>query len=107
MAQTRFNLEYVISLAAALGSAYMIQQAAPSASPTIKFFIVPLLVAYLVLTIANVLFPHINATGNRVKAYVENKTLGEINNMGYLQIFPPLFAILIVFIVLLYSRSLG
>ena len=50
--------------------------------------------------------PGLNRTGSRVSAYVENKTLGEINNMGYVQVFPPLLAITVLVFVLLFTNNL-
>ncbi len=102
-----FNLEYIISLFIALLSSYFVHKGSPNLNPFITFFLVPFLVAYLTLIIINNVFPSINRFGRNVKYYVEDRTMGEINEMGYVQIFPPLFAIILLFFVLLYNRNLG
>jgi len=103
---TAFSLEYFLSIGLAMGSAFAINHMAVETNPIIKFFVVPLLVAYVSLLIFNNLFPKINEIGDRVGAFVENKTLGEINSLGYMQIFPPVFAVFLVFVILIYNRSI-
>lgn len=103
----KYNLEYIISLVAALFSAYLIKTGSPNVNPYITFLIVPLLIAYLVVQIINNVFPSLNRWGQNVQYYIEDKSMSQINSMGYLQIFPPLFAVLIVFALLLYNRQLG
>ena len=107
MVETTFNIEYIITVVLALLSAYLVQKGSPNASPFIVYFLVPLLVAYISLQIINAVFPALNVFGQEVKFYVSQKTLGQLNSMGYMQIFPPLFAVLILFFVLLYNRNLG
>jgi antibiotic biosynthesis monooxygenase (ABM) superfamily enzyme len=104
---TSFNSEYIVSVVAALLSAFLIQKGTPHMSPLIKFFLVPLLVAYVVVYLINWLMPGLNRTGHRISMYVENKTLGEINSMGYVQVFPPMLAILVIFFIMLYNHNLG
>lgn len=107
MPSTTFNSEYVVSVVSALLSAYLIQQGTPNMSPLIKFFLVPLLVAYLVLSMINWLAPGLNRTGHKISMYVENKTLGNLNNTSYVQVFPPILAILVIFFILLYNNNLS
>jgi hypothetical protein len=104
--RTTFSLEYLVSVVAGLTAGYTIHRANPRANSVIKFFIAPLTVAYFMLTMLNTLVPWLNAYGERVRIYVENKTLSQINGLGYMEIFPPLFAILIVFMVLLYNGAM-
>ncbi len=104
---TQFSLEYLVSVLAGLTAGYLVNRAQPRTNSAIKFFIVPLSVSYGVLMVVNALFPFLNQWGVIMRRYFEDKTLGEINDTGYMQIFPPLFAIFIVFIVLLYNRNLG
>jgi len=104
---TTFNLEYLISVAAGLTAGYLVHRAEPRTNSVIKFFVVPLTVSYFMLVLINSTMPWLNRSGHAVRMFVEDKTLAQINNMGYMEIFPPLFAILIVFLVLLYNGSLG
>lgn len=104
---TYFTTEYVISLLLALLATYAIAKASPEMSPIVTFVIVPLAVAYITLQTLNAVLPGLNRTGARISAYVDNKTLGEINNMGYVQVFPPLLAVTILVFVLLFTKRLG
>jgi len=103
---THFTSEYVVSLLVALLAAYGVARASPNLSPLVTYVVVPLAVAYVTLQIINAVMPGLNATGARVSAYVENKTLGEINSMGYVQVFPPLLAVTILVFVLLFTQNL-
>ena len=106
MSQTRFSLEYVMSLSIALLSTYSIAKASPTLSPMVTYLLVPLVVAFTSLRIFNAMMPGINRSGSKLSAYIENKTLGEINNMGYVQVFPPLLAVTILVFVLLFTNNL-
>jgi mannose/fructose/N-acetylgalactosamine-specific phosphotransferase system component IIC len=107
MPQTNFTLEYIISVVVALLSAYGVAKATPDLSPVLTYVIIPLAVAYIMLQLLNATLPGLNAWGSRVSAYVENRTLGEINQMGYVQIFPPLLAVTILVFVLLFTKNLS
>jgi hypothetical protein len=104
--QTQFTTEYIVSLLIALLATYGIAKASPQLNPLVTYVVVPLAVAYASLQILNAVMPGLNRTGSRVSAYVENKTLGEINNMGYVQVFPPLLAITVLVFVLLFTNNL-
>lgn len=105
--QTQFSTEYIMSLLIALLATYGIAIANPKLNPVITYAIIPLAVAYATLQILNIMVPSINRSGSRVSAYIENKTLGEINNMGYIQVFPPLMAVTILVFVLLFTKNLS
>ena len=107
MAVTSFSLEYFISVALALLSAFSVNKSASNVNPAISFFVVPLLVAYIVVSVVNAVFPFLNTWGVNLSNYVEDKTLSSVNTMGYFQIFPPILAIFIIFLVLLYNKNLG
>ena len=100
-----FNAEYVFSVICGLGSAYLIQRKAPMTHPIIKFFFVPILVTWLILMLINTTMPTLSQESKLFSNYVSAKTLDGIDKMEYLQIFPPLFAVLIIFVILLYNRN--
>ncbi len=99
------SFAYLVATIGGLAAAYMMNKASPEMNPFVKFFVLPILVIYIVLKILQLIFPSINQFGASSMKYLHNKTLGEINGMGYIQIFPMFFAVLIVFIILLYSGS--
>jgi len=102
-----FNLEFIIALLVALFATYLVSSGSPNINPFITFLLVPLVVAYIVVSIINNVWPGINKWGRNLYMYGENKALAEINNTGYIQLFPPIFIILIVFALLLYNGVLG
>lgn len=106
MSSTTFNLEYLISIGLALGGAFAADNQLPAMNPIIKFFVIPLFIAYITLMFINTFMPKFTKWANDVGAYVEDKTYGEINSLGYMQIFPPIFAVFLVFIILIYNRSI-
>lgn len=103
----QFNLEFIIALLSALSVAFFVNQGSPNINPYITFLLLPLVISYIVVLIINNLFPFINQMGRRVYRYGEDITLSEINETGYIQLFPPIFVVLIVFTLLLYNRMLG
>ena len=106
-AETTFSLEYILSVAVALGSAYMINANQPNFSPVLTYFVVPLLMSFISLKIFNYLFPKMNTAGNNTSNYLQYGAMDTLSNMGYMQVFPPLFAVLILVVIMLYNRNLG
>jgi hypothetical protein len=53
------------------------------------------------------LVPKVNKTASNVKQYYGYVLTSNFNNMGYLNIWPPILAVLIIFIILLYNKNLG
>jgi hypothetical protein len=106
MAETTFSLEYILSLLIALTSYYFINLLAPNSLVWLKIF-AGLFFGYLSLLIFNSVLPSMNKFGYTIYTYMYGKVRTGINYLDYLYIFPPLFVVLIIFIVLLYSRQLG
>jgi len=102
---TEFNTEYVVSILVALIATYGLSKAG-KLPPIVTYGILPLAVAFATLQILNVFMPGLNRAGDKVTAYVENKTLGKIHRMGYIQVFPPLLAVFILIFVLLFTNNL-
>ena len=106
-AVTQFNLEYVTSVTLGLLAGYLVHSAMPESNAIIKFFIVPLTVAYIMVNVINIVFPQLNQVGYRLKTYGEARVGGEIDSLGYMQVFPPMFAVFVLFLILLYNRTLN
>ena len=105
--QVYFSLEYIISVGLALLTSYLVAKNAPVISPFITYGLLPLFVAFVSLQVINTSMPSINKSGNKIYSYIDNKTLGEIDKMGYVQIFPPLLAVAVLMIVLLFTGYLA
>ena len=102
-----FSLEYILSIVSALLASYLIATGSPNISAYITYFLIPLLVAYLVIQIINNIFQALNRWGRDVSNYVEHRAMTEINETGFLQIFPPILIVGVLFFILLYNRNLG
>jgi len=87
---------------------YFFSQNAPANSPAIViYFILPLTVAILSLSLFNVFIPKVNDTGDKASTYTTNFVSRTIYNMDYIQMYPPLFAVTIIVFILLFTNNLN
>lgn len=98
---TTFSLEYVLSVSSALLVTYLVNRSTYNVNPILTYFIVPLTVAFIMLKLMNMLFPGINYAGRKTYSYLKGNTMERIYEMNYLEIFPPLFSVLIIIVILL------
>ena len=103
MAKSTFTLAYVIATLLGLLSAYLMNVYSPNLNPVIKFFVLPILVIYVMFMVFKFLFPNLNDFGKGMKQYIDSRTDNNISTTGYVEIFPPIFAVFLVIIILLYS----
>lgn len=101
-----FSLEYVISVVVILVVCNLLIKSNPQMS-SIIVLIVGLLVGFLTLLIMNTLFPALNSFGINLYQYMYTSSMGSFNDTGYMNVWPPILAILVIFIILLYNRQLG
>jgi xanthine/uracil permease len=101
-----FSFEYAVSVVVILVVCNLLVKTNPQMNSAIVI-IVGLLIGYLSLLLMNTVFPAINSYASSIYQYFYVSTLGNFNNMGYVNVWPPILAILIIFIVLLYNRQLG
>ena len=106
MATTTFSLEYILSLIIAMVAFYFTGKARKNINVWIKI-LVGLFAGYISLLILNKILPLLNIYGLEAGHYIVSRVDGGINHMNYIFMFPPLFAILIIFIILLYTGRLG
>jgi hypothetical protein len=99
----RFNLEFIIALLGALLVAYMVNKNNPSITPLITFLLLPFLIAYLIVLLINTILPGINRFGRNLYYYGSDKSLGMINDTNYMQIYPTVLIVLIIFVLLLFN----
>ena len=103
---TNFSFEYVVSLIVVLVVCNLLVKTNPQMN-TIIIIVAGLVVGFITLYIMNNFFPTINRTANNVYQYYLYQWMNNFNNTGYMHIWPPVLAVLIIFIVLLYNRQLG
>ena len=94
---------YTISIILGLLAAYAVNYIIPTLNPFIKFFIIPLLVIYVFIMLFRLVFPGINRWGRKIVEYTNNNSASNIYAMSYVEIFPPIFIVFILIIILLYS----
>ncbi len=97
------TLAYILAILFGLLSAYLMNSVAPNMNPFVKFFIVPFLIIYIMLLLFRLLFPGINKFGRDMKNYISENASSDIHAMSYVEIFPPIFAVFIIIVVLLYT----
>jgi ABC-type Fe3+-siderophore transport system permease subunit len=103
---TNFSLEYVFSVIVVLVVCNLLLKSSPKMN-VIVVIIAGLFVGYISLLIMNNLFPKINQISQNIYQYYSFQYMSNFNNMGYFHVWPPILAVLIIFIVLLYNNQLG
>lgn len=101
----KFTLNYVISLIVVLVVCIYLMKSMPTLHPMIVI-VIGVLVAYLVLTGVNFVFPTFTYTSENISQYMEYSLYSSFNDLGYLNIWPPLFVVMIIFIILLYNGQI-
>lgn len=98
-----FSLIHLVVIVIALTTAFMLHTQTPNMNGVLKFFVIPLAVAYGLLIVLNTVLPGLNALGLTAYNYVEDKLVAGVGSMGYIEVFPPLIGVLLVFMILAYS----
>lgn len=93
----------LIVIVVALSTSFVLHTQLPTLNGVLKFFILPLAVAYGVLIVLNNILPGLNTLGLKTMNYIEDKSISSLGSMGYIEIFPPLLGVLLVFMLLAYS----
>ena len=101
-----FSFEYAISIIVVLVVCNLLLKTNPQMN-TIIVIIAGLLIGYITLFIMNNLFPQLNKFGSNLYQYYSFQVMNNFNSMGYTHVWPPILAILLIFIILLYNRNLG
>jgi hypothetical protein len=101
-----FSLEYVISIIVILVVCNALIKSNPQMN-TLIVLLFGLVVGFVSLFIMNKVFPKINKFGSNIYQYYTYQFMNGFSGMGYVHVWPPILAILIIFIILLYNRQLG
>lgn len=103
---TTFSFEYIVSIVVIILVCDFIIKKQPQLNMVIVILI-GLVTGYLTLLFINSFFPTFSKVFTHFGNYLEFEILNNFNNTGYAHVWPPIMAILIVFIILLYGRFLG
>lgn len=101
-----FSFEYVVSIIIIIVVCNLLTQSNPKMN-TIVVIITGLVVGYIALFIMNNLFPYINQTAYNIYQYYAYEIMNNFTSTGYIHVWPPVLAVLVIFVVLLYNRQLG
>jgi len=101
-----FSFEYAVSIIITLFVMTMVTRRNPNIS-SIIIIISGLIIAYISLLIINFLFPRINEVAKNVWQYFVYSIMTSFNSIGFYHVWPPILAVFIIFVVLLYNRALG
>ena len=101
-----FSFEFAVSIIVTLVIMTIMVKKNPDMS-SIIIVVSGLAIAYITLQLVNFLFPEINKIANNAYQYIIYTLMSNFNNLGYLHVWPPIMAVLIIFVVLLYNRNLG
>lgn len=101
-----FTFEYAVSIIITLLVCSIAIQRSPKMN-TFVVIILGLVVSYISLLILNFLFPNINKLFRSIWNYISYMFMNNFNNTGYIHVWPPVLAVLIIFFVLLYTKNLG
>jgi ABC-type Fe3+-siderophore transport system permease subunit len=103
---TTFSLEYVLSIIIVIIVCTILYKRTPNINIAI-ILITGILVGYISLFTLNLLIPSLNKTGFNIYQYITLEVMNNFNSTGYMHVWPPILAVLIIFIALLYNRQLG
>ena len=101
-----FSFEYAVSLIVVLVVCNLLVKNNPAMNMVIVI-LAGLVIGYISLLILNNVFPYLNNIAYSVYQYFTYEVLSNFNSMGYVHLWPPILAVLIIFIILLYNKNLG
>jgi len=103
MVNVGMTASYGVAISCGLISAYALNYFVPNLNPFIKFFIVPFLIIYILLLLFRLIFPGIGRAARKFRNYIGDNAADDIHSMSYIEIFPPIFVVFFLIIILLYS----
>jgi hypothetical protein len=101
-----FSFEYALSIIIVIVVCNLLAKSSPTMN-TAVIVVVGLIVGAITLYLTNTLFPSINRLSTSIYQYYAYQTVSKYTSMGYMHIWPPILAVLIIFVILLYNRQLG
>jgi hypothetical protein len=102
----QFTLNYAISLIIVLVVCTYLMKTVPTLHVGVVV-IVGLLVAYLTIVFINYFLPSFALTTENVTQYMEYSIYSNFNDVAYFNVWPPILAVLIVFVILMYNGKIS
>ncbi len=104
--ESLFSPLYILSL---LFFVILIVSTLMRKAPQLNLFIVMLiglLSGYVFLIVSSTIFPHLQSTLMNWRQFMNHTYYEQTHETGYIYVYPPLLAVFILFIVLLYNRTI-
>lgn len=101
-----FSFEYIVSVIIVIITCTLLMRSSPEMS-TIIIVITGLFAGFISLYLMNNFFPFLNKQATGIYNYYSYQWMNNFNSMGYMHVWPPILAVLVIFIILLYRRDLG
>ncbi len=101
----KFTLTYAISLIVVIFVCVILLKSIPSLHPVLVI-LVGLITAYLFVIMIRYVMPTFETTASNMSQYVEYSIYSNLNDLGYFNIWPPVFVVLLIFIILLYNGQI-
>jgi hypothetical protein len=73
----------------------------------VKYYMLPLAIMQISHILMLKSFPNLQKYSDQVSVYMQNNVLGTINGISYMEVFPPLFIIMVIFFVFLFNKRLS
>ena len=103
---TGLEIEYSITLIIVILVCYQLTKGNSQMNPVVVI-IIGLIVAYVCMKLLKVVTPGINNLSTNLYLYTTYQIMNNFSNTGYYHVWPPILAVLVIFLVLLYNRQLG
>ena len=101
-----FSFEYAVSIVVVIVVCNLLVKTNPEMNTAIVV-IAGLVVGGIALFVMNNFFPYINQTAYSIYQYYTFQIMNNFTNTGYMHVWPPILAVLVIFVILLYNRQLG
>lgn len=101
-----YGIEYFISLIIVIVVCSMLVKGSPQMN-TVIVVIVGLFVGYISVLLINLLTPNLSSIATNLYLYYTYQIMNNFNSTGYVHVWPPILAVLVIFVILLYNRQLG
>ena len=101
-----YGFEYFISLIIVIVVCNSLVKSSPQMN-TFIVVLVGLVIGFISMKLLQFLLPNISSTLTNIYLYYTYQIMNNFNSTGYVHVWPPILAVLVLFVILLYNRQLG
>jgi flagellar biosynthesis protein FliR len=100
-----FSPLYILSLLFVIIIVSILMRKAPQLNLFVVI-VIGLLSGYVFLLVSTTIFPHLQNTLMHWRQFMNHTYYEQTHETGYIYVYPPLLAVFVLFIVLLYNRTI-